>query len=158
MSSISVIATAFSMADIEPRARAIGRRRLEELGHTVRFGRHAEARWYHTAGTVAERIEDLYVLNEADVRAKGRDFDSDLESLAKLKAHVAKVLAEGAALSTRDLAIDGNDLMRELQLKPGRVIGEILSALLEAVTNDPAQNERDALLALARQHVLASRK
>jgi hypothetical protein len=48
--------------------------------------------------------------------------------------------------------------MRELEIKPGRIIGEILSALLEAVTNDPSLNTREALLALARQHVLASRK
>ena len=41
----------------------------------------------------------------------------------QLKAHVARVLAEGAALSTRDLKIDGRDLMRELGLRPGRIIG-----------------------------------
>ncbi|HEX8796250.1 MAG TPA: HD domain-containing protein [Polyangiaceae bacterium] len=116
----------------------------------------AVRKWIRRVGP--ERVEDLYVLNEADVRAKGRDFDADLDALAKLKAHVARVIAEGAAMSTRDLAIDGNDLMRDLELKPGRIIGEILSALLEAVTNDPALNTREALLALARQHVLASRR
>jgi tRNA nucleotidyltransferase (CCA-adding enzyme) len=139
----------------------------DERGRIVALVRHhlfhyqdewtdaAVRKWIRRVGP--ERVEDLYVLNEADVRAKGRDFESDLEALAKLKAHVAKVIAEGAAMSTRDLAIDGHDLMQELQLKPGRIIGEILSALLEAVTNDPSLNTREALLALARQHVLASR-
>ena len=102
-----------------------------------------------------DRLSDLYVLNEADVRAKGRDFDSDLEALARLKAHVARVLAQGAALSTRDLKVNGHDLIQELGLRPGRVIGEVLDALLEAVTTDPGVNARDALLEAAREYLRA---
>jgi tRNA nucleotidyltransferase (CCA-adding enzyme) len=101
----------------------------------------------------AERLEDLYALNEADVRAKGRDATPDLAGLSELKAHVARVLAEGAALSTRDLHVNGHDLIRELGLAPGPVIGRILDALLEAVTNEPALNERDQLLAKAREYI-----
>jgi tRNA nucleotidyltransferase (CCA-adding enzyme) len=67
------------------------------------------------------------------------------------------VLAEGTALSTRDLRVNGHDLMRELGVRPGPVIGEILDALLEVVTNDPSVNDREALLAKAREYVLASR-
>src|SRR5580698_3798752 len=88
----------------------------------------AVRRWIRRVGP--DRVEDLYVLNEADVRAKGLDCTPDLAALAALKAHVAKVIAEGAALSTRDLKINGHDLIRELGVKPGRVIGEILDALL----------------------------
>jgi tRNA nucleotidyltransferase (CCA-adding enzyme) len=140
----------------DERARIVALVRFHLFHYSDEWTDSAVRRWIRRVGP--ERVEDLYVLNEADVRAKGRDFESDLEALAKLKAHVAKVIAEGAALSTRDLAIDGHDLMRELQIKPGRIIGEILSALLEAVTNDPALNTPEALLALARQHVLASRE
>jgi tRNA nucleotidyltransferase (CCA-adding enzyme) len=98
-----------------------------------------------------ERVEDLYLLNEADVLAKGRDASEDLAALAALKAHVAKVLAEGSALSTRDLKVNGRDLMSQLGLAPGPVIGDLLDALLEQVLADPASNERDALLARARE-------
>ncbi len=140
----------------DERARIVALVRFHLFHYSDEWTDSAVRRWIRRVGP--ERVEDLYVLNEADVRAKGRDFESDLEALAKLKAHVAKMIAEGAALSTRDLAIDGHDLMQELQIKPGRIIGEILSALLEAVTNDPVLNTREALLALARQHVLASRE
>ncbi len=115
----------------------------------------AVRRWIRRVGK--DRVEDLYVLNEADVRAKGRDFDADLASLAGLKAHVARMLAEGAALSTRELRVNGRDLMQELSLKPGPILGEILDALLEVVTNDPAANDRDALLAAARE-LLANKR
>jgi tRNA nucleotidyltransferase (CCA-adding enzyme) len=109
----------------------------------------AVRRWIRRVGP--DRVADLYVLNDADVRAKGRDFEPDLAALAALKAHVARVIAQGAALSTRDLKLNGHDLIRELAIRPGPVIGQILDALLEAVTSDPALNEREALLALARE-------
>ena len=98
-----------------------------------------------------ENLEDLYALNEADVRAKGRADGPDLSALAALKAHVKKVIEEGAALTTRDLAIRGNDLMKEIGLVPGPAIGKILNALLEEVIADPKKNDRETLLALARK-------
>jgi tRNA nucleotidyltransferase (CCA-adding enzyme) len=67
------------------------------------------------------------------------------------------VLDAGAALSPRDLAIDGNDLIKELGLAPGPIIGKVLEALLEAVINGEVANEREPLLARAREYVLASR-
>jgi len=96
-------------------------------------------------------VEDLYLLNEADVRGKGRDASADLEALAGLKAHVAKVLAEGAAFSIRDLAIDGRVLMQELGLKPGPDLGRILKSLLDEVVDEPAKNQPEILLARARE-------
>jgi tRNA nucleotidyltransferase (CCA-adding enzyme) len=115
----------------------------------------AVRRWIRRVGK--ERIEDLYRLNEADVRAKGLDATPDLAALAGLRGHVEKVLAEGAALSTRDLRVNGRDLMTELALQPGPVLGELLEALLEAVTADPGLNERQALLERARG-ILKSRE
>ena len=108
----------------------------------------AVRRWIRRVGK--DRIVDLYHLNEADVRAKGRDASPDLRALEALKAHVEKVIAQGAALSARDLNLNGRDLMAELGLKPGRIVGELLEALLEAVISDPALNERNALLERAR--------
>lgn len=118
------------------------------LFHYDQWSDAAVRRWIRRVGK--ERVEDLYILNEADVRAKGRGFEPDLAALEALKAHVAKVLAEGAALTTRDLAIDGRVLMKELGLSPGPIIGKILNALLEEVIADPKLNEREALLERAR--------
>ena len=111
----------------------------------------AVRRWVRRVGL--HRVEDLYVLNAADVQAKGRPDEGDLDVLARMKAHVARVLAEGAAVSTRDLKINGRDLMSELSIPPGPMIGKILDALLEAVTDDPTVNARDALLRLARAYL-----
>jgi tRNA nucleotidyltransferase (CCA-adding enzyme) len=139
----------------DERARIVALVRHHLFHYSAEWTDAAVRRWLRRVGV--DRVEDLYALNAADVRAKGRDFDADLEALAALKAHVARVLAEGAALSTRDLEINGRDLIEEVGVAPGPLIGRILDALLEAVLTDPAVNEREALLARAREYVLASR-
>jgi tRNA nucleotidyltransferase (CCA-adding enzyme) len=64
--------------------------------------------------------------------------------------HVRRVLASRPPLTTSDLAIDGRDL-KLLGLEPGPRFGEILRALLNRVIEDPSVNEREQLLALARE-------
>lgn len=109
----------------------------------------AVRRWIRAVGV--ERLDDLYALREADLRGKGPGkFElSELERTEQLKAHVARILAEGAALTVRDLTINGRDLMA-LGLPQGRILGETLNHLLELVLEDPTLNERETLLRLAR--------
>jgi tRNA nucleotidyltransferase (CCA-adding enzyme) len=90
-------------------------------------------------------------LSEADVRGKGRDCTPDLAQLSALREHVERVLAAGAALSMRDLKLDGRALMQELGMKPGPDLGRILKTLLDEVVDDPAKNEREALLQRAKE-------
>lgn len=133
----------------EERARVVALVR-HHLFHYDQWTDQAVRRWLKRV--TPERLEDLYRLNEADLRGKGSIFkEEDLQPLLLLKAHVEKVLAEGAALTTRDLAINGNVLMKELGIPPGRIIGVILETLLEEVLADPAKNERDTLLARAKE-------
>jgi tRNA nucleotidyltransferase (CCA-adding enzyme) len=122
------------------------------LFHYDAWSDAAVRRWIRRVGK--ERIEDLFLLNEADLRGKAEVVeDAIFANLFAMKAHVAKVLEEGAALSTRDLAIDGHVVMKELALKPGRIIGEVLEGLLEEVIADPAANTREHLLQRARSLV-----
>ncbi|MDI3286247.1 CCA tRNA nucleotidyltransferase [Polyangium sp. 15x6] len=94
---------------------------------------------------------DLYALALSDVRGKGRDATDEVQAIEQLRARATSLLAAGTALGTKDLKIRGNELMRELAIPPGPVVGEILAALVELVTDDPAENERDRLLAAARR-------
>jgi tRNA nucleotidyltransferase (CCA-adding enzyme) len=132
----------------------------EERQHIVALVRHHlicyDASWSDAAvrrwirRVTPELVPDLYLLNEADVRGKGRDCSLDLEALAALKLHVERVLAAGAAFSTKDLAIDGRVLMQELGIKPGPDLGRILKTLLDEVVDDPTKNRREVLLERAR--------
>lgn len=113
----------------------------------------AVRRWMRRIGH--DRIEDLYALNRADILGKGKEPEADLEALEKLKGRVAKVLSAGDALTVKALKVNGRDLMTELGMKPGRDLGTLLEYLLEQVIDEPSQNERETLLALGREWLLA---
>jgi putative nucleotidyltransferase with HDIG domain len=92
-------------------------------------------------------LPNLYRLRYADsFGLSGREPAPD--SLAPLLRRVERILAEANALSIRDLAVSGNDLIA-LGVKPGPRLGAILKELLETAVDDPAQNERERLLEIA---------
>ncbi|MEZ4220270.1 MAG: HD domain-containing protein [Polyangiaceae bacterium] len=109
----------------------------------------AVRRWIRRVGP--DLLEDLYELNRADVLGKGRDADDDLSRLAALQQRVAGIRAEGTALSVRDLAINGHDLMEATGRPAGPWLGDVLRTLLEEVTDDPERNDRERLLARAKE-------
>jgi tRNA nucleotidyltransferase (CCA-adding enzyme) len=98
-----------------------------------------------------ELAPDLYEIGFADARGKGRDASPDIVAIEQLRARVEAMIAAGTALSAKDLAVNGNTLMTELSLKPGRIIGIVLERLVEVVTEEPEANTRDRLLAEARR-------
>ena len=101
---------------------------------------------------------DLYEIGFCDAIGKGKDEGDDIANIQQLRARVDALLEAGAALSTKDLAINGRDLMKELGVAPGPIIGEILSGLIELVTDEPTVNARGPLLEAARELVAARSK
>jgi poly(A) polymerase/tRNA nucleotidyltransferase (CCA-adding enzyme) len=95
-------------------------------------------------------MADLFALRRADTAASAGPEVRDAAA-AELEARVAR-LQDATVLTVSGLAIDGNDLIRELGLEPGPEVGRLLDALLQAVIEDPGLNERDALLRIARQN------
>jgi len=130
----------------------------EEREHVVNLVRHhlvcyspewsdaAVRRFVKRVGS--EDVEPLLVLARADALAKGRPVEEDLAGLEELRRRVHRVHEEGNALSTRDLAVSGKDVMAHLGAPPGPRIGEILRELLERVIEDPELNQRERLLAM----------
>ncbi len=96
-------------------------------------------------------LGELLALREADNAGSG--LPPAAGRLAELKARIAAELEADAVLDRRGLAVDGTDLMRELGLPQGPILGRILDALLERVIADPALNDRPTLLLLARSMV-----
>lgn len=132
----------------EERDRIVALVRHHLLCYDETWSDAAVRRWLKRVGV--ELAGDLYTLGRADGLAKGRDATTDLERIVKLEQHVGRVLAAGAVFGVKDLAIDGNVLMKELGVPPGRKIGEILRALLEEVVETPSKNDRETLVARAR--------
>ena len=95
-----------------------------------------------------DALEDLFLLREADNLGSGRHVHGG--GLYEVRERVAAEFAKGLVLDLRDLAIDGDDLMTELGLRPSPELGALLDALLERAIADPSINSRARLLALAR--------
>ena len=81
------------------------------------------------------RLDDLFALREADNIGSG--VPAEAGGLAMLRSRVAAELAANVVLDLSGLAIRGDDLIRELGIAPGPVVGRILNALLERVMNEP---------------------
>jgi tRNA nucleotidyltransferase (CCA-adding enzyme) len=60
-----------------------------------------------------------------------------------------RILREKHPLAPKDLAITGKDLITELKLAPGPLVGRILGVLLDRVIADPQLNTREQLLVLS---------
>ena len=91
-------------------------------------------------------VEPLLALARADALAKGRPVEDELGGLERLRERIARAVEAGAAFGLKELAVTGGDVMARLAIPPGPAVGKVLEALLQRVLEDPALNEREALL------------
>ncbi len=105
-------------------------------------------RWLRRVGP--EHVADLFDLRIADMLGNGlrQGFPRYLDPM---RDRIERLLAESSVLRVTDLAVDGNDVMREIGLAPGPAVREALEALLEEVLDDPARNTREHLVARLRE-------
>ena len=94
-----------------------------------------------------ENLPNLYSLRRADTYGLAGKAPSS-SFLAPLERRVEETLKQGRALSLKDLAISGKDLIA-LGVPPGKYMGIILSELLETVIDDPTMNTKEKLLEIA---------
>ena len=129
-------------------------REIEEVSHLV--GLHmfhytedwsdaAVRRFIVRAGV--ENIPNLFDLRRADGFGMTGQAP-DLSNLVSFKKRLEKVIAEDSALSLKDLAVGGRELM-EIGIPAGPKLGIILQKLFEAVLEDPSQNTKPQLLKIA---------
>lgn len=96
------------------------------------------------------RGDDLVALWRARAAASAAAGGGAADHAAALAASARIILDRGDALAAGELVVDGGLVMAELGLAPGREVGRLLELALEAVLDDPAQNERERLLARMR--------
>jgi poly(A) polymerase/tRNA nucleotidyltransferase (CCA-adding enzyme) len=103
-----------------------------------------------------DALERQFALRAADVAGSGLPKRSDANE--RFEERVRALVSERPALSVRDLAISGNDVIAELVAagilpkgsRGGPLVGALLSDLLERVTDNPSWNSRGRLLELLR--------
>lgn len=97
-----------------------------------------------------EDIYRFFRVIEADRIAHNPPYD--FESIDKLKLLIDEILRNKLPISIKDLKINGNDIMKELNLNQGPYIGEILEFLLHEVIKNDKLNNKDDLLRLAKEY------
>ncbi len=91
-----------------------------------------------------ENVQNMIDLRIGD-RLGGGTQTAESWRLKLFKQRLEKELAP-AAFSINDLAIDGRDIMKELNIKPGPKVGQILQKLFEEVDEDLSKNTKEYLL------------
>ncbi len=96
-----------------------------------------------------EDIPLLFQLRIADQIAIHGEPNTTL--IDELQERINQILAAKDALSIKDLAIDGNDLIK-MGVPKGKRLGTTLAYLLEVVLDDPKQNNAEQLLTIAKNY------
>lgn len=102
-----------------------------------------------------ETLEPLFALREADRIGNGLR-EATCEEIEIFKTKIAEVLEESRALKITDLAINGHDLMTQFDLKPSKLLGDILKHCLELVLDEPELNEKEKLLEIVKAYLEAA--
>jgi len=147
----------------------LGARMTEEILQRLKFPRRetervallvAEHNWHFQpewndatvrrvlARVGVENLPALWALRRADLNARGRLVEEGLANQAAAEARFQREVDRASALKVTDLAIGGEDVMRQLRIPPGRVVGQVLLRMLEYVLDDPDLNTPEALLRL----------
>ncbi len=87
-------------------------------------------------------VQDMLDIRIADRLGSGRPAESWRFNLFKEKIEEQ---LKPAPFSINDLAIDGNDIMKILNIKPGKEIGIILQKLFEETDEDQSKNTKEYL-------------
>jgi len=92
-----------------------------------------------------EDILRLMEVQRCDRVAHAEPYNLPPTALTEIPRIMQQLRAEGACLSLKTLAVNGQDLIA-LGIRPGPQIGAALNALLDAVVDGRLPNEREALL------------
>lgn len=92
------------------------------------------------------RLSDMYGKYNQDVRIHD---SASCALLIQLQDRIKELAQKDCALSLRDLAVNGKDLIAA-GIQPGKQLGIILNDLFETVLDDPEMNDKERLLTVVK--------
>ncbi len=94
----------------------------------------------------------LFDLQSADIRSLDNP-KPFLKKVDYIKDTVSDILKKREPLYISDLDINGEILLKELNLYSGKIVGEILKYLLEKVLENPSLNKKETLILLSNNFI-----
>ena len=112
--------------------------------HMSRYGKLREGSIKKLIVRLGENnVEDFINLQLADIIGSKPPFD--FEGVIDLKREIKRILEAKEPLTVKDLAINGDDLIK-MGMKPGKEMGKVLNELLQLVMDNPELNKKDYLV------------
>lgn len=105
-------------------------------------------RWLNRLGEEDFRL--LLEMKRADICGQAPHLAYRLEEIDALNATLEKILTEKQCFTLKELAVNGHDLIT-IGLYPGKLLGDILQALLSDVIENKLPNDKNRLLDRAQE-------
>ena len=120
-----------------------------------RFIKNEPNRVRRAVSKIGKELFPYYLkVRRADILAQNPKMQAErLEEMDVLQKLYEEILEKEEAVSIKELAIDGKDLLTA-GVKQGKQIGEILSDLLELVIEEPEKNSKEILLDVVKANYL----
>lgn len=96
-----------------------------------------------------EAANDLLMLREADHMGKGNE-NATRMMVDKMRNLINNEVTSQTVFSPKDLAINGNDIIKLLGISAGPQVGEIIKRLMDLVIDHPSLNNRQDLMNLVK--------
>lgn len=97
-----------------------------------------------------ENLNNLFNLQVADIKASAPP--NDFSGIDYLKRRTKEIIEQRQPLNVKDLVLKGEDILN-MGVKPGKVIGETLSYLLDKVLDSPELNDKTVLKEMALSYI-----
>lgn len=128
---------------------------IEYVSKLVKFhdavvhpSRKSVARWMNRLSE--QGMRRLLSVKRADTIAHAPEYIGRLDEIDSIEKVVDAIIEDEDCFSLKHLAVDGNDLI-EIGITKGTRIGNTLGSLLDAVINQECENDKEALLSLAKK-------
>ncbi len=112
---------------------------------TFEVGKKYVKRWLNKIGE--KQFRRLLEVRKADIKGQKPDYEkSRIEKVNNIESILEEILHEKECFSLKDLAVNGNDVKRTMNLKEGKDVGYWLNEILKRVIDGELKNNRDDLI------------
>ena len=101
-------------------------------------------RWLNKIGK--EQFLRLLNVKEADIKAQNPAYIERLDDMYGVYVDLDEIFEDEECFSLKDLAINGEDIMRAMYIKPGKDVGYWLNEILQLVIDGSLPNDKDKLI------------
>lgn len=112
---------------------------------TFEVGKKYVKRWLNKIGE--KQFRRLLEVRKADIKGQKPDYEkSRIEKVDNIECMLEEILQEQECFSLKDLAVNGNDVKKTMNLKEGKDVGYWLNEILKRVIDGELKNNRNDLI------------